>query len=76
MHLATLASIGAASIPSAGLVTLILVVTALGLPTQDIGILFSVEWLLDRCRTVVNVLGDSVGAGLIHKLSEHDLRVD
>jgi len=67
-----MASIGAAAIPSAGLVTLVLVVTALGLPTQDIGILFSVEWILDRCRTVVNVLGDSIGAGIINKLSQND----
>jgi len=70
---ATMASVGAASIPSAGLVTLVLVVTALGLPTKDIGILFSVEWILDRCRTTVNVLGDSIGAGIVAKLSEKDL---
>jgi len=67
-----MASIGAAAIPSSGLVTLVLVVTALGLPTQDIGILFSVEWFLDRCRTVVNVLSDSIGAGIINKLSQND----
>ncbi|CAG5109670.1 Oidioi.mRNA.OKI2018_I69.chr2.g4184.t1.cds [Oikopleura dioica] len=70
---ATLASVGAASIPSAGLVTLVLVVSALGLPTTDIGILFSVEWVLDRCRTVVNVLGDSIGVGIINHLSRDDL---
>ena len=68
-----MASVGAASIPSAGLVTLVLVVTALGLPTKDIGILFSVEWILDRCRTTVNVLGDSIGAGIVAKLSQKDL---
>jgi len=69
---ATLASVGAASIPSAGLVTLVLVVSALGLPTTDIGILFSVEWVLDRCRTVVNVLGDSIGVGIVNHLSQQD----
>jgi len=69
---ATLASVGAASIPSAGLVTLVLVVSALGLPTTDIGILFSVEWVLDRCRTVVNVLGDSIGVGIVNHLSHQN----
>jgi len=43
---ATLASVGAASIPSAGLVTMILVLTAVGLPTQDISLIVSVDWLL------------------------------
>lgn len=43
---ATLASIGAASIPSAGLVTMLLILTAVGLPTQDISLLVAVDWLL------------------------------
>lgn len=43
---ATLASIGAASIPSAGLVTMLIVLTAVGLPVGDISLIFAVDWLL------------------------------
>ena len=43
---ATLASVGAASIPSAGLVTMLLILTAVGLPTEDISLLVAVDWLL------------------------------
>ena len=43
---ATLASIGAASVPSAGLVTMLLVLTAVGLPTNDISLIIAVDWLL------------------------------
>nr|XP_023654333.1 excitatory amino acid transporter 2-like [Paramormyrops kingsleyae] len=43
---ATLASVGAASIPSAGLVTMLLILTAVGLPTQDVSLLVAVDWLL------------------------------
>lgn len=70
---ATLASVGAASIPSAGLVTMILVLTAVGLPTQDISLIVAVDWLLDRIRTTVNVLGDSFGAGIVDHLSRKEL---
>uniref|UniRef100_H3B3T8 Amino acid transporter n=1 Tax=Latimeria chalumnae TaxID=7897 RepID=H3B3T8_LATCH len=70
---ATLASIGAASIPSAGLVTMLLILTAVGLPTQDISLLVAVDWLLDRMRTSINVVGDSFGAGIVHHLSIAEL---
>lgn len=43
---ATLASIGAASVPSAGLVTMLLVLTAVGLPTKDVSLIVAVDWLL------------------------------
>ncbi|XP_070572982.1 excitatory amino acid transporter-like [Ptychodera flava] len=71
---ATLASIGAASIPSAGLVTMLLVLTAAGLPTGDVTLLWTVDWLLDRFRTSVNVLGDSYGAGIVAHLSTVELK--
>lgn len=70
---ATLASVGAASIPSAGLVTMLLILTAVGLPTQDISLLVAVDWLLDRFRTSVNVIGDSYGAGIVYHLSKDEL---
>ncbi len=52
------ASVGAAGIPEAGLVTMTLVFTAVGLPVEYIALLLAVDWFLDRCRTVINVLGD------------------
>jgi Na+/H+-dicarboxylate symporter len=53
-----LASIGAAGIPEAGIVTMTLVFTAVGLDVSKIPILLTVDWFLDRCRTTINVLGD------------------
>uniref|UniRef100_A0A914WFI4 Amino acid transporter n=1 Tax=Plectus sambesii TaxID=2011161 RepID=A0A914WFI4_9BILA len=74
---ATLASIGAASVPSAGLVTMLLVLTAVGLPVKDVSLIVAVDWLLDRIRTSINVLGDAFGAGIVHHLSREQLaRID
>ena len=67
---ATLASIGAAAIPEAGLVMMSLVLTAVGLPLEGIGIILAIDWFLDRCRTTVNVWGDSVGAAVIAQTRE------
>ena len=53
-----IASVGAAGIPEAGLVTMTLVFTAVGLPVWPIPLLLTVDWFLDRCRTTINVLGD------------------
>ena len=52
------ASVGAAGIPEAGLVTMTMVFKAVGLPIEYIAILLTVDWFLDRCRTVVNMMGD------------------
>ncbi|MDB4985877.1 MAG: dctA 1 [Myxococcaceae bacterium] len=52
------ASVGAAGIPEAGLVTMTLVFNAVDLPLEYIALLLPVDWFLDRCRTVINVLGD------------------
>ena len=65
---ATLASIGAAGIPSAGLVTLVIVLRSVNLPLEGIGLLLAVDRILDMCRTTVNVLGDAVGALIIARL--------
>ncbi|XP_013381049.1 excitatory amino acid transporter 2-like [Lingula anatina] len=70
---ATLTSIGAASVPSASLVTMILILTAVGLPVKDISLIVMVDWLLDRLRTSINVLGDAFGAGIVAHLSRHEL---
>src|SRR5262245_28458816 len=52
------ASVGAAGIPEAGLVTMTLVFSAVHLPTGYIALLLPVDWFLDRCRTTINVMGD------------------
>jgi len=64
---ATLAAIGAAGIPEAGLVTMVIVLSAVGLPLDGIGLLLAVDWFLDRFRTTTNVWGDSVGAAVVHR---------
>uniref|UniRef100_A0A8C2KL76 Amino acid transporter n=1 Tax=Cyprinus carpio TaxID=7962 RepID=A0A8C2KL76_CYPCA len=71
---ATAASIGAAGIPQAGLVTMVIVLTSVGLPTDDITLIIAVDWFLDRLRTTTNVLGDSIGAGIIEFLSKEELQ--
>jgi Na+/H+-dicarboxylate symporter len=53
-----MASVGAAGIPEAGLVTMTMVFNAVGLPLEFIPILLTVDWFLDLCRTAINVMGD------------------
>lgn len=67
---ATLASIGAAGIPHAGTVTMVFVLAAVGLPLEGIGLIWAIDWFLDRCRTTVNVWGDSIGAAVIGQTKE------
>jgi len=69
----TMASIGAAAIPSAGLVTLIMVLTSIGIPVDKVAVLWTIDWILDRIRTVVNVFGDCVGAAIVHHLNKDRL---
>ncbi|CAN7937562.1 unnamed protein product, partial [Ixodes hexagonus] len=71
---ATAASIGAAGIPQAGLVTMVMVLNAVGLPADDITLIIVVDWILDRFRTAINVLGDAVGACVVERLSLEDLK--
>jgi Na+/H+-dicarboxylate symporter len=62
---ATLASVGAAGIPQAGLVTMVIVLNAVGLPLDGIALILAVDWLLDRFRTTVNVWGDASAAAFV-----------
>jgi Na+/H+-dicarboxylate symporter len=74
---ATLAAVGAAGIPSAGLVTMVVVIDAVNqslgaslIPATAIGIIMGVDRILDMFRTTVNVWGDLVGAKIIDKLAK------
>lgn len=71
---ATLASIGSAAVPSAGLVMMIVVLQSVGLNPAWIAIIFPVDRILDMCRTVVNVTGDATVSSIIAK-SEGELNV-
>lgn len=70
---ATAASIGAAGIPQAGLVTLVMVLDTVGLPAEDVSLIIAIDWIIDRIRTVVNVLGDSFGAAIVEHFSRKEL---
>ena len=67
---ATLAAVGAAGIPEAGLVTMVIVLKAVDLPIEGISLLLVIDWFLDRCRTTVNVWSDAVGAAVIDTLGK------
>ncbi|XP_022102893.1 excitatory amino acid transporter 1-like [Acanthaster planci] len=70
---ATLASIGAAGVPQAGLVTLVIVLNAVGLPAEDVTLIIIIDWFLERIRTTVNVASHSLGAGIVHHRSRERL---
>jgi DAACS family dicarboxylate/amino acid:cation (Na+ or H+) symporter len=63
------ASVGAGGIPSGSFVTMPLIFAAVRLPAEKIPILLTVDWLLDRCRTTSNVLGDMTVAVLLDRVS-------
>jgi proton glutamate symport protein len=70
---ALLASIGAASVPMAGLVMMSIILTAVGLPLEAVGIILAVDRLLDMFRTTVNVLSDSCGSVIVARLEGESL---
>jgi len=70
---ALLASIGAASVPMSGLVMMSIILTAVGLPLEGVGIILAVDRVLDMFRTMVNVLSDSCGAVIVAKLDGEDV---
>lgn len=72
---ALLASIGAAGIPMAGLVMITVILTAVGLPLEGVGLILAVDRILDMCRTTVNVWSDSCGSAIIAKTEGEELKV-
>lgn len=72
---ALLASIGAAGIPMAGLVMISIILTAVGLPLEGVGLILAVDRILDMFRTATNVWSDSCGAVIIAKSEGEKLKV-
>jgi len=60
-------------VPSAALVLMLIVLTAIDAPVQDVSLLWAVDWFVDRCRTTNNMLGDSYGAAVVEALSRKEL---
>ena len=71
---ATLASVGAAGVPGAGMITLAMVLTAIGVPTEGLALVLGVDRLLDMFRTATNVVGDSAVTAFMGRLEGDDLR--
>lgn len=52
---------------------MVIVLNAVGLPVEDSALIVVIDWLIDRFRTLINVLGDSFGAGIVCHLSQKDI---
>ncbi|KAK0175455.1 hypothetical protein PV327_009203 [Microctonus hyperodae] len=69
----TAASVSSASVPSAALVLLLVVLSAIDAPVQDVSLLFAIDWFVDRVRTTNNMLGDCYAAAVVEHLSKKEL---
>ncbi|XP_062915997.1 neutral amino acid transporter B(0) [Mobula hypostoma] len=69
---ATASSVGAAGIPAGGVLTLAIILEAVGLPTSEISLILAVDWIVDRTCTVLNVEGDAFGAGLLQSYADRE----
>ena len=67
---ATLASIGAAAVPSAGIIVLVIVLAQAGIPEAGLALIFAVDRPLDMCRTVVNITGDATVSTIVSKFQK------
>uniref|UniRef100_A0A8K9UKZ2 Amino acid transporter n=1 Tax=Oncorhynchus mykiss TaxID=8022 RepID=A0A8K9UKZ2_ONCMY len=71
---ATASSVGAAGIPAGGIITIAIILEAIGLPTNDLSLMLAVDWIVDRTTTVVNVEGDALGAGILHHINQQEMK--
>nr|XP_057921139.1 neutral amino acid transporter A [Doryrhamphus excisus] len=71
---ATASSVGAAGIPAGGIITIAIILEAIGLPTNDLSLMLAVDWIVDRTTTVVNVEGDALGAGILHHINQQEVK--
>ena len=68
------ASAGAAAVPGAGLVTMVIILNAVGVPVEGLSFILAVDRILDSCRTPVNLWSNSIGAIIVAKLEKEKLR--
>ena len=71
---ATIISMASPAIPSSSLAIMPLILNAIGVPTADVGLIFAVDWLVDRVRTTNNLLGDCYCAAVVEHFSQRELR--
>lgn len=71
--MSALAAISAAGIPQGAIINLVMVLGAIGVPTNEIRLLYATDWLLDRVRTSLNVLGDLLTCVVLQRLMQKDL---
>ncbi|KAL1462888.1 hypothetical protein WDU94_014692 [Cyamophila willieti] len=67
-------SMSVAGVPSAGILMVMMLCVAVGVPTEDVSLLFAVDWLVDRVRTTVNLMGDCYAVAVVDHLSRHELQ--
>lgn len=67
---ATASSVGAAGVPAGGVLTIAIILEAIGLSTEYLSLILAVDWIVDRTTTVVNVEGDALGAGILNHLNQ------
>jgi Na+/H+-dicarboxylate symporter len=72
---ATLASVGAAGVPGAGMITLAMVLTAIGVPAEGLALVLGVDRILDMFRTATNIVGDSAVTAMMARMEGDDLRI-
>ena len=70
VFMATLASVGAAGVPAAGIITLAMVLTQIGIPLEGIALILGVDRFLDMCRTTTNIIGDMACSVVIKQTEE------
>ncbi|XP_050428088.1 excitatory amino acid transporter isoform X2 [Adelges cooleyi] len=72
----TAASMSSAAIPSAAIVLVVMLCSVINVPTEDVSLLFAVDWLVDRFRTTNNLIGDCYTVAIVQHLSKNELEND